>query len=115
MGILIMVTLAIQFKDMKDVDGDKQDGVITLLTLFPKNGPKIVGLCFALSILLIPIFLSFYFLYVFALPMAIIGYRLIVKKPYKEKPIFVLRFILLTCIASSYLLIYWLGHLYDLI
>ncbi len=89
-GIIIMITLAINVKDMKDIEGDKANSILTLPILFGKNGPKIVGLCFAMSFLLVPIFLSFYFSYIFALPAAIIGYMLVTKKQYREEPIFIL-------------------------
>ncbi len=109
-GILIVVTLAINFKDIKDISGDKANGVITIPTLFPKHGVKIVALLFSLSIILVPLFLNFYFLYIFAIPCAIVGYKIITKKPYREKPVFILRFIFLLGIAFSYLLAYWLMH-----
>ena len=114
-GVIIMVTLAINVKDMKDIEGDKAEGILTLPILFGENGPRVVGLCFALSLLLAPIFLAFYALYIIAIPCAIIGYRLIVKKPYREKPIFVLRFIFLGLVGLSYLGIYWLAHVYNLV
>lgn len=114
-GIIIMVTLAINVKDMKDISGDKADGILTLPILFGENGPKVVGLCFALCLLLVPIFLSFYLLYIFSIPCAFIGYKLITKKPYREEPLFVLRFIFLACVAVSYLGIYWLINFYNLI
>ncbi len=111
-GIVIMVTLAINVKDMKDIEGDKTNGVMTLPILFGENGPKIVGICFALSFLLVPIFLSFYYLYILAIPASIVGYRLVTKKPYKEDPIFILRFIFLSCVAIVYGGILWLANTY---
>lgn len=102
-GILIMVTLAINVKDMKDIEGDRANEIMTIPVIFKENGPKVVALFFALSFLLVPIFLSFYFLYIIAIPTAFIGYRLVMKKPYKEEPIFVLRFIFLGIIALIYL------------
>jgi len=114
-GIVIMVTLAINVKDMKDIDGDRADGILSLPVLFGQKGVKITALCFALSFLLVPVFLSFYALYIFALPSAIIGYRLVTKTPYSEKPLFILRFVFLGCVALSYLGIYWLAYLYKII
>ncbi len=115
LGIVIMVTLAINFKDIKDIEGDKANGIVTLPILFGENGVKIVGLCFALSILFVPFFLSFYILYIISIPCAFIGYRLVTKKPYKEKPIFILRFVFLAGIALFYLIIYYLAHIYNLV
>jgi len=114
-GIVVMVTLAINFKDIKDIEGDRKNGIMTIPTLFEKRGIQIVAVLFGLSILLVPFFLSFYFLYIIAIPSAIIGYRLILKKPYKEKPIFVLRFVFLFGIALFYALTYFLGHFYNII
>ena len=114
-GIIVMVTLAINFKDIKDIEGDKVNGIVTLPILFGENGIKIVGLCLALSMFLAPIFLSFYSLYIIALPCAVVGYKLATKKPYREKPIFILRFVFITCISIFYLLTYWLGHIYNLV
>ncbi len=115
LGIIIMVTLAINFKDIKDIEGDKQNGIMTIPTMFPKNGIKIVAIMFSLSILLIPLFLSFYLLYIICIPASIIGYRLITKKPYVEKHIFTLRFFLLAGIAISYILIYFMAGVYNLL
>ncbi len=106
-GIIVMVTLAINFKDLKDVEGDRESGIVTLPILFGGNGTRVVGLFFATSIFLIPVFLSFYLLYIICLPASVIGYFLITKKPYSEKPIFVLRFFLLSGIALFYLLAFW--------
>lgn len=113
-GIVIMVTLAINFKDIKDIEGDRASGILTLPILFGKRGIQVVAICFALSIFLVPFFLSFYLLYVIALPASIIGYKLIMRRPYSEKPIFILRFFFLALIATAYLGIYWLAHIYKI-
>ena len=114
-GIIIMVTLAINFKDIKDIESDRANGIMTIPNLFPKNGVKVVAILFSLSILLVPIFLYFYLLYVIAIPASIVGYKLIVRKPYVEKYIFILRFFFLFGIAVSYLLVFWLAGVYNLI
>jgi 4-hydroxybenzoate polyprenyltransferase len=110
-----MVTLAINFKDIKDIEGDKENGIMTIPTLFPKSGIRIVAALFSLSILLVPFFLTFYLLYLIAIPSSIIGYRIITKKPYVEKHIFTLRFFFLAGIAVSYLLIFWFANVYNLL
>jgi geranylgeranylglycerol-phosphate geranylgeranyltransferase len=114
-GIVVMATLAINVKDIKDIEGDKKDGVVTLPILFGERGIQAVALCFALSFLLVPLFLKFYFLYILALPCAIVGYKLVMKKPYREMPTFVLRFVFLFGVAGIYLFGYWLAHIYNLI
>lgn len=92
-GIIIIFTLESNFKDMKDIEGDKQNGVMTLPVVFGEKGPMVVGICFALSFLLTPIFFSFYTLYIIAIPCSIVGYYLINKKPYKERGLFIIHFI----------------------
>ena len=114
-GIVIMVTLAINVKDMKDIAGDTANGILTVPILFGKSGPRVVAICFALSFLLVPVFLSFYLLYIIAIPAGIIGYKLVTRKPYREEPIFILRFAFFALIAIVYLGIYWIGHIYNMI
>lgn len=114
-GIVIMVTLAINFKDVKDIEGDKKAKVMTIPVLFPKNGVKIVALLFSLSILLVPIFLSFYLLFVLSVPASIIGYKIITKKPYNERNVFILRFFFLGGIALSYLLLFLISKTYSIV
>lgn len=98
-GIVIMFTLEINFRDMKDIEGDRALGINTLPVIFGKNGPKVVGLCLALGFLLLPIFLSFYALYIVAIPSTLIGYKLITRKFYEEKYITILHFAFLAGIA----------------
>lgn len=109
MGIIVIFTLQINFKDMKDIEGDTAQGIMTLPVIFKKNGDKIVGICFALSFLLTPIFLSFYTLYIFAIPISILGYFAITKKPYKENRVFILIFSFATAIALMFLTILYLS------
>lgn len=113
-GIVIMVTLAINFKDIKDIEGDRANGIITLPILFGNNGIKIVALLFSLSILLAPFFLSFWALYILAIPASIIGYKIVTKKPYNEKPIFILRFFYMAGIGIFYLISYLIVYIYKL-
>ena len=114
-GIVVMVTLAINFKDVKDVEGDKANGIMTIPNLFPRYGVQIVAGLFAISILLVPFFLSFYLLYIISVPCAIVGYRLITRKPYVEKYIFTLRFFFLFAIGLAYIFALWFSGVYNLI
>jgi 4-hydroxybenzoate polyprenyltransferase len=115
LGILILFTLEINFRDMKDILGDKAQGISTLPTMFGENGPRVVGGLFALSFFLVPIFLSFYSLYIIALPAGIYGYILITKKPFREKPVFILHFTFILLIAFLYFGAYWLAYKYHII
>ncbi|HEY0220914.1 MAG TPA: UbiA family prenyltransferase [Candidatus Paceibacterota bacterium] len=92
LGVLMAFTLEINFRDMKDIEGDRANGVRTLPVIFEKNGPRVVGVCFVLSFLILPIVLSYYLLYLVAVPGAYLGYYFITKKPFKEWPIFLLHF-----------------------
>lgn len=114
-GILIIFTLITNIRDLKDVEGDKKDGVYTLATIFGQKANQIIGLCFAIAILLVPIFLSLYIIFITAIPTAIIGYRIMVKKPFVEKNIFILGFVFLLSIMLLFLGIYWLAYFYKLV
>lgn len=101
-GIVTIFTLAVNIRDLKDVAGDKTEGINTLPVLFEKNGRKIVGILFSLAFLLVPIFLSFYALYLIAIPASIVGYILVMRDPYQEKYIFDLFFVFLVLLVISY-------------
>jgi 4-hydroxybenzoate polyprenyltransferase len=94
LGILVCYTLLFNVKDLKDVEGDKTKGSYTIPVIFgEKMGQKIIGIMFALSFLLLPIFFSDAILYVLSIPASIIGYILITKFPRKEKSFFILYFV----------------------
>lgn len=105
-GIVIIFTLGTNIRDMKDIEGDKKEGIQTLPVLFGEKGPKIVGLLFATSFLIVPIIFSFYTLFIISIPTAFWAYKIITKKPYQEKYVFRLYFIF---ISSTVVLI---GGLY---
>jgi 4-hydroxybenzoate polyprenyltransferase len=111
LGILTIFTLGINIKDMKDIEGDRAGGIKTLPVIFRKRGANIVGLCFALSLLLVPIFISFYILYIISIPLAIIGYKLITKIPYRETPVFRLVFMFLILMTFLFMISPWLVNL----
>lgn len=92
LGIVTVFTLNSNIRDLKDIAGDGESGIQTLPVLFGQYGRHVVGILLALSFMLLPVFLSFYTLYILALPAAIIGYKLCVRQPYKETYIFALYF-----------------------
>lgn len=92
-GTIVVFTLSSNFRDIKDIEGDRKMGIQTIPVIFGTYGRQVVGILLALGFLLVPIFLSFYTLYIFALPTAIIGYKLCVRQPYKERYLFILYFI----------------------
>jgi len=98
LGIIIVFTLGVNIRDIKDVEGDRRAGIQTLPVIFGKYGKHIVGVLLALSFLLAPFFLSGLTTYVAAVPAAILGYWFCVREPYKEHYIFLLFFVF--CITS---------------
>lgn len=100
--VLAIVTIfffAVHIRDLKDVEGDRANGVKTVPVLF---GTKIVGIFIALSFLLVPVFGKIYVLFITAIPASIISYYFVNKKPYSEKPIFLAYF---TFVVLSFLLL----------
>ena len=93
-GILVCYTLLFNVKDLKDVEGDRAEDCYTIPVIFgEKRGQKIIGIMFALSFLLLPIFFSDAVLFVLSIPASVIGYILITKYPRKEKSFFILYFV----------------------
>ncbi len=63
--VLVGVTLGFVAKDLKDAPGDRRTGVVTLATLLPERGARIVtALLVALAFLLVPIFLPMGWIFV---------------------------------------------------
>ncbi|MFH0804541.1 MAG: UbiA family prenyltransferase, partial [Candidatus Zambryskibacteria bacterium] len=110
-GILIIFTLGTNVRDLKDVDGDRKEGIQTLPVIFAKNGKRMVAVFFALSFLLVPIFISFYTSYIVAIPIAILGYRAVMRKSYDEKRIFYLYFAFIISCVALVAIIYWLVNI----
>ncbi|MCK9344706.1 MAG: UbiA family prenyltransferase [Candidatus Pacebacteria bacterium] len=98
LGIIIVFTLGVNIRDIKDVEGDRAAGIQTLPVIFGKHGRHIVGALLALSFILAPLFLPFFTSYAVAIPTAIVGYWLCIKNPYEEHYIFILFFVF--CVAS---------------
>lgn len=111
-GIMVVFTLAVNVRDVKDIAGDRAEGINTLPILFGKDGIRITGLLFATSFLLIPVFLSFRVLYVIAIPAAIIGYKFVLRKPYKENYIFMLYFAFFYVASFLFILSYYKPDLF---
>jgi 4-hydroxybenzoate polyprenyltransferase len=103
-GVLVMMTLASNARDIKDVRGDKKAGVLTLPVIFEKSGVKITGAILGLSFLLVPIFFSNYYLYALSLPAGFLAYKFATRKPYKEIYIFFLYFVFLVlCLFLAFM------------
>ena len=104
-GIVIMCTLAVNIRDLKDYSGDSATGVWTIPVLLgPINGSRIVGVMFALAFFAAPYFFSLLQLYFLAIPFGLSGYYLANRKPYNEQYLFALSLIYLVLIDAFYLL-----------
>lgn len=99
MGLIVIFTLAVNVRDIKDIEGDKLAGINTLPVIFEKRGRQIVGIMLGLSFLLVPIVLSNPLLVIIALPTSIGAFWLAVRKPYKEIYIFLLYFIFMVLLV----------------
>ncbi|MEK7642377.1 MAG: UbiA family prenyltransferase [Patescibacteria group bacterium] len=86
-GITLIFFLWSHIRDMKDIEGDKQEGVPTVPVIFGKNGPLVVGVLSSSAYLLVPVFFGLWTL-IPAIPASVLNYYLVKKQPYKEKPVF---------------------------
>ncbi|MBU4216573.1 UbiA family prenyltransferase [Candidatus Parcubacteria bacterium] len=88
---LIGFTAAIQFIDIKDYEGDKKEGIITLPVFFGlKNSKIIIGLFFLINYLLFNFVVNNIYFLVLSILAGLWQFYLVNKKVYKEKQIFVL-------------------------
>ena len=88
-GIVLIFTLASLIRDMKDIEGDKKEGIQTVPVLFGDVwGPKMVAILSTLSFFLVPIFVGYYILILPSFFFGYKNYKYIMAKPYIEKPIF---------------------------
>ncbi len=86
---ILAVFLAGNFKDIKDFQGDKEQSISTIPSLFGLSvGKKIIGAILFVSTIIFPIFLKISALYFPAIIFGIIFYWLASRKNYSEKPIF---------------------------
>ena len=100
LGTFIFVSIGANLIDLKDYEGDKKEGIITLPVKIGLNNAKLIlGFSFLVLYLAVGLFFSSYYFIVF-LFLGVIQFYLITKKDYNEKPI--LRIILLTLLLVIY-------------
>lgn len=104
LGIVVVFTLGVNIRDIKDIVGDRELGILTLPVIFGRYGRNVVGGMLSLSFLLSPIFFSPYVTFFTAAPSAVVGYWLCIKQNYNEKYIFLLFFIFLILSILFYFL-----------
>ncbi len=87
--MVFVVALVINIKDIKDIEGDKPNGISTIPTLFgEKRGKIIISLLFVLSFLLFPIILHSKQLIVTAVLFSVLSWLLINNKKVNEWLVF---------------------------
>ena len=102
-GIVFLFFLWSNIRDMKDIEGDRTQGISTLPVLFGKRGPKITGLITSLAYILAPLFFGTWVLLP-SLMGAIFNYYFITKNDYKEKYVFIVYKLFIT---SLFILYFW--------
>jgi 4-hydroxybenzoate polyprenyltransferase len=103
LAILLIFTLGVNVRDLKDIEGDKMHGMRTIPVLCGKYGREVVGLLFSIPFLLVPVVLQWHWLFAVSIPAAIAGYVICTRKPYNEKWVFALFFGVLFSIGFMFL------------
>jgi chlorophyll synthase len=107
-GIVGIFFLAQHIKDLKDIEGDRAEGIITIPTMFgPVWGARIVGILVALAYFIVPLIMDKTVVIFGVIPAAVASYLIAVKKPFIERPIFIVYglfalFILVVLILKSW-------------
>lgn len=88
--LLAIFTLAANVKDIKDIAGDREAGILTLPVIFgEKRGRMLIGGLVAISFLLMPTILKNMILFNIAIFFALGSYFWITSEKYKEWVLFV--------------------------
>lgn len=89
--MIVFLTIVLNFKDMKDIEGDLRVGVWTIPTIFgAKRGGVILGVCAITSFLLFPIFFSADFLTPISLGFGVVAFLLLQDGKPREKWLFLI-------------------------
>jgi len=100
LAIIVAFSLAIVVKDIKDIKGDRIDGVITIPVIFGEHrGKHIIGILSIVAYLSVPILLHMLVLLPFSFTFGCLTYRLITRKNFTEGPVFSLYYIFLAIVA----------------
>lgn len=101
LGVFLFVLFAENIKNVKDIEGDRAEGIRTLPALLGSVwGPRFAGAGAALSAFVLPVFfgLSNETL-LLAGAAAALSYFLVTRKPFKELPVFLLYFVYVALFA----------------
>lgn len=100
MLIFIPLFLSLNFRDMHDLKGDKKTKITTLFTIFGmEKGRYINAYLVLISYLLVPVILKFYLLFFATIPLGVASFYACLKKPFNEKIIFYIYFILIAVLG----------------
>ena len=98
--LLVCITLAFGVKDIKDLAGDKREGIKTLPVIFgEKDGKKVLGLMTLVAFLLIPILFRDFRVLILSIIFGAVIYSFINSKKINEKYILGAYFLYLISIA----------------
>jgi 4-hydroxybenzoate polyprenyltransferase len=98
--IFIPLFLSLNFRDLADYRGDGKTNITTLFTIFGlEKGRYINSYLVLLSYLLVPVILRFYPLFIATIPLGIASFYFSLKKPFNEKMIFYIYFILIAVLG----------------
>jgi 4-hydroxybenzoate polyprenyltransferase len=93
--IFIPLLFSLNFRDLADYDGDRRDQVSSLFTVLGLNTGRIVNaLLVLLSYMAVPIILGYPPLFIAVLPLGSISCYICLKKPFRERNVFYIYFIL---------------------
>lgn len=88
--ILLPLSLSANFVDLKDTEGDRKMGVKTLPVLFgEKKAKAFIAACTISTYLMAAILINIILFYPLAILMALLHCYLLYRKPYNEKPVFI--------------------------
>ncbi|MBN1695197.1 UbiA prenyltransferase family protein [candidate division WOR-3 bacterium] len=98
--IFIPLFLSLNFRDLADYRGDGKTNITTLFTIFGfEKGRHINAYLVLLSYLLVPLILKFYPLFIATIPLGILSFYFCLKKPFNEKMIFYIYFIMVAVLG----------------
>jgi 4-hydroxybenzoate polyprenyltransferase len=90
-------------KDLKDIEGDKCDGIITLPIIFGNVwGPRVVGILAGLSYIILAYVVHNTFAWILSITAASVTYWLCARKNYVEGPIFGIYYLYILILVALY-------------
>lgn len=90
----VVFTLAFNFKDLLDVQGDRRGGIVTLFTLLGEERGRIVNsILMLVGYCLVPVILSYNWLFIASVPTGLATAYFSMRKPFREPPIFYIYFV----------------------